>query len=100
MPDTASPDPQLIIAELRRELAQARAERDGALAQQAAVGEVLGVINSSPGDLTPVFDAILQKARSLCGVAHGGLQVFDGECFRAVATIGIPEEFAAVLRQP
>ena len=97
-------DPLKIIAELRRELDEARAEqdkaqrklnertteRDEALARENAMAEVLQVINSSPGDLTLVFDAILDKALDLCDAAFGILLTYDGERFHHAAQRCIP----------
>ena len=92
-------DLQRQLAELTAERDKFKAERDETLAQQAANTEVLGVINSSPGDLAPVFDAILDKGLQLCEAAFGTLWTFDGECFHAAVLRRVPAGFAKVLTQ-
>ena len=91
---------QRTIAELRAERDERESERDAALAREAALAEILDLINRSPGDPGPVFSAILETAHTLCGADAGALMQFDGTNFRAVATHGLPDEFAAMVRQP
>ena len=73
------------------------AELHEALAREHAMAEVLKVINSSPGDLTPVFDAMLQKALQLCDAAFGILRTYEDDKFSTAATRGVPETYAEFL---
>src|SRR5439155_15268507 len=51
-------------------------------------------INSSPGDLVPVFEAMLDKAMELCGAAFGEMLIAEGDRMRIAAVLGVPAAFA------
>jgi len=96
LPTAPSAPPETPDETIRRLTAELREARD----EQAATAEILELINHSLGDLTPVFDAILDKAHALCGAAYGGMAVYDGEYFRAVAMRGYPDDLAETVRRP
>jgi GAF domain-containing protein len=71
------------------------------LEQQTATSEVLQVISSSPGELDPVFNKMLENATHVIGSTFGTMYLCEGEAFRAVAMHGAPSAyFQARMRQP
>ena len=69
------------------------------LQQQTATAEVLSVISSSPGELEPVFQAMLKYAVQICGAKFGNLWLREGDNFRIGATYGAPPAFQDYLRR-
>jgi GAF domain-containing protein/anti-sigma regulatory factor (Ser/Thr protein kinase) len=69
------------------------------LEQQTATAEVLSVISSSPGELEPVFQAMLENATRICEAKFGTLFRFDGNAFHPAANVGTPTELVEFQRR-
>ena len=74
-------------------------ELRGSLQQQTATSEVLQVISSSPGDLAPVFQVMLENATRVCDAKFGNMLLFEGGAFRTVALHNAPPAFAEARRR-
>ena len=73
-------------------------ETKESLEQQTATSEVLQVISSSPGDLQPVFEAMLENAVRICDATFGNIYRWDGTLLHLVASHKTPPAFAAARR--
>ena len=85
-------------ARLLNELRQRTDDLTESLEQQTATSEVLQVISSSPGELTPVFDAMLENATRICRANFGTMYLYENSAFRVVAMHNVPPAFAEARR--
>ena len=81
-------------ADLENKVEQRTAELSESLQHQTATSDVLQVISRSPGDLTPVFQTILERATKICDAKFGLLLLFENGSFRCVSVLNLPSAFA------
>src|SRR4029453_1522052 len=84
-------------AELEQQLEMYRRELGEAREQQIATAEVFRVISSSPGELEPVFRAMLENATRICGAKIGILFRYDDGAYTAVSLLGVTPAYAKYL---
>ena len=69
-------------------------EQREALELQTATAEIMRAINDSPGNLTPVFQLMVDRALQLCGASAGSMGKAEGDVYQTLAVSGMPEEYA------
>jgi len=100
MVQQSATDLECRLGQAQRELSEARAELAEALEQQTATSEVLKVISSSPGDLQPVFEAVLENATRLCEASFGTLLLHEDDgAYRLAALHNAPPAYVEVQRR-
>src|SRR5712672_770860 len=83
--------------DLKKEIATLRRELAESLEQQTATSEVLQVISSTPGELQPVFQKMLENATRVCGAKFGTMYLLEGDTTRQAALYNVPLTFADAL---
>ena len=78
---------------LLNELRQRTDDLSEALDQQTATSEVLKVVSSSPGDMKPVFEAMLANALHICDAKFGHILLYDGERYHAAYLHEVPSSY-------
>ena len=91
-PNSVAPEEVTDVARLTR-------ERDEALQQQTATGEVLSIIRRSPANAQPVFDAIVESAARLCDTIFSNVYLYDGEHIHIAATKNLSPKAATQLNK-
>src|SRR5437016_1083199 len=82
-------------ADLENKVEQRTSELSESLEQQTATSEVLQVISSSPGELNPVFQKMLENATRICGANFGVMHLWDGDSFNVAADYNMPPAYTA-----
>src|SRR5215813_10115397 len=88
---------EMRTAELRDEVSRRAGTEKEALEQQTATSEVLRIISSSPGELQPVFQAMLENAVRICEAKEGALFLHEHGIFNPMATLGLLPAFGDFL---